>query len=138
MDIFGIRKLIKFDTTTTAGSPFLKYASFTSDTSTGKETNKEILSADAIANEAINRELGFQDTIMKNSMYANKSNPREIISVFLGNKDLKKNVTDLFKDIYIKCLNRGYTQSQSKKIAKAEAQKYINEEANYMIKKFSI
>ena len=145
MDLFGIRKLIKFDTTTTPGEPKLTYASFASDTSSGSETNVEILAAEAISNEAIYRNLGFQDIITKNDIYAEGIRPTQIVKGILdgknpktGKNDIKEAVIKLFKDTFIKCLNRGYTQSQAKKIARDEAHKYISEEAEYYIKKWSI
>lgn len=145
MDLFGIRKIIKFDTTTTPGEPKLTYASFASDTTSGSEVNRELLAAEAISNEAIYRELGFQDIIIKNSIYAFGTKPAEIVKGMLNDLDLKTNknpikeaVIALFKETFIKCLNRGYTQSQAKKIAKDAAHKYIAEEADHYIKKFSI
>lgn len=136
MDIFGIRKLVTFD----KSDPKWTYTSLVSsiDTVTKKETNKEIMKAEEISAEAINRDLGFQDIIMKNSIYENNTNPLGITKGIMTSKTEMDKVIELFKKVYVRCLNRGYTQSQSRKIAKAEAEKYIDEEQNYYIKKWSI
>ncbi len=136
-----MRKLVKFDTSTTdTTNPKLVYTSFASvlDKGTGKETNVELLSAEDISREAINRDLGFQDIIMKNSIYEAGTSPNKIASEKLSSNTEKTKIIKLFKDTFLNSLKRGYTQGQSKKIAKAEVDKYIDEEFNYYIKKFSI
>ncbi len=150
MDIFGIRKLARFDTSDpkNIGLIYTNLGSFpATDVKSKKviETNPELLNAEAISEEAINRDLGFQDVILKNGIYSSGVSSNELPSLILAQTDLKtgKDVVkprmlELFKDEYIRCLNRGYTQRQSRKMAKAVVDKFIEEEKNYYIKKWSI
>lgn len=141
MDIFGMQKLLSFKNgsgTTDLTSLNLKSFASTVDPITKLETNTIRLQAGAIANEAVNRDLGFQNEIMKTAVYSAGYNPKGLYSGTMKSEDLKDKSVKIFKDEYMRLLSRGYTQSQARKMAHTVANKYIDDEKSFILKKMAL